>query len=155
MYKKILLGMDKSEDASRAAKRVLDLQEPGKTKIVAFHSIGHRMIPSRITLATPIGGSYSIPPADYSRIRADYVETGKKILSETEKIFKDSDIQIETRLIQSEEPQDYIERITKEEDFDLVVLGCRGQHSKLSEAFLGTVAESAKNKASCDVLLVR
>ena len=155
MYKKILLGMDQSENAERAAKTVLGLQQPGVTKIVAFHSIGHHMIPARISLATPIGGSYALPAVDYSRIRDDYREAGRKILSETEQMFKGANVEIETRLIENFNPEEYIETATKEENFDLVVLGCKGQHSKLEEIFAGSIAEKAKNNAACDVLLVR
>ncbi len=155
MYKKILLGMDGSDDAKRAAKKVLELQQPGVTKVVAFHSADHHMIPIRISLATPLGGTYAIPAADYSRIRQEYREAGTRLLNATDKMFKDANIEIETRLIESEDPDQYIERITKEENFDLVVLGCKGHHSKLEEVFIGTVAENALNKAACDVLLVR
>lgn len=45
--------------------------------------------------------------------------------------------------------------MVEEENFDLVVLGDQGQHSKLERIFLGTVAEGIVNNAQCDVLIVR
>ncbi len=147
--------MDWSEDAKRAANRVLELQKPGETKIVAFHSIAHRMIPLSIESGVPFGKTYHIPMADYNRIENDYREAGNKLLNETKSFFKNSNVEIETRLIESQEPEDYIRQITNEENFDLVVLGCKGHHSKFEEVFIGSVSEHVINNAACDVLLVR
>ncbi len=45
--------------------------------------------------------------------------------------------------------------MTEEENFDLVILGCRGKHSKLKRTFLGTIPDKVINNAPCDVLIVR
>ena len=62
---------------------------------------------------------------------------------------------VETRLIYNTMPEDYIKKIVKEEEFDLVILGCKGDHSKLRRTFLGTVPDKVINEAPCDVLIVR
>jgi len=150
--------MDGSDDAKRAAARVLDLQEPGVTKIAAFHSYEHHMIPRTIPLTVPnINPTiYTIPGAEYSKIAEQYKQLGQRILKETKELFLNADIEIETRLIADEEPEDYINRITKEENFDLVVLGCKGDHSKLKQIFMGSVAQKVLNSDTpADILTVR
>lgn len=145
--------MDSSNDAKRAAKRVLELQEPGITKVVAFHSVEHHMIPQVIPLS--YGSTYSIPATQLSEIREEYRKKGAEILKDTEELYKNADISIETRLIFDEPPEKYIERVVKEENFDLVALGCKGDHSKLEQVFMGSVAQKVLNNADCDVLTVR
>ncbi|TFG01860.1 MAG: universal stress protein [Promethearchaeota archaeon] len=145
--------MDDSEDARRAAKRVLEIQEPGTTKIVAFHSIEHHMIPPVIPLS--YGNNYTIPAAQISEIRAAYRKRGDEILKNTEEMFKNANIDIETRLILDEAPEDYIDHIVDEENFDLVALGSKGDHSKVKEVFMGSVAHKVLSEAECDVLAVR
>ncbi len=43
----------------------------------------------------------------------------------------------------------------EEENFDLIVLGSKGEHSKLEQIFSGTIAQKVVNDVPCDVLIVR
>ncbi|MBD3342040.1 MAG: hypothetical protein GF353_23270 [Candidatus Lokiarchaeota archaeon] len=115
------------------------------------------MLPKVLPLATPLpgGGSYNIPASDYTRIRREYREAGQKLLDATEEMFKNANLTIETRLIEEDDPEDYIIRIADEENFDLVMLGYKGEHSKVKQVLMGSVAEKVLNEASCDVLVVR
>jgi nucleotide-binding universal stress UspA family protein len=56
--------------------------------------------------------------------------------------------------VEDMKPEKYIIDKIKEEKFDLVVLGGKGQHSKI-ESLLGTVSTHVVNNAHCDVLIVR
>jgi len=150
--------MDASDNAKRAAARVIDLHEPGITKIVAFHSYQHHMLPQRIPLTVPTlnPSAYTLPRVDYANIREQYKKAGLAILEETKELFLNAEIDIETRLISDEEPEDYINRITKEENFDLVALGCKGDHSKLKQIFMGSIAQKVLNSDTpADILTVR
>lgn len=158
MYKNILLGVDSSKNARRAAARVIDLYEPGITKITAFHSYKHHLVPRIIPIAVPniSPSTYTMPEVDYKEIEEHYKLAGQKILGDIKELFLNAKIDIETRLIRDEEPEDYIERITKKENFDLVVLGCKGDHSKLKEIFMGSIAQEVLNSdVPADVLAVR
>lgn len=88
-------------------------------------------------------------------IREDHINKGKKILEEIQKLFNNEGQKVETRLIFDTPPEDYIKKITEEENFDLVILGCKGKHSKLKRTFLGTIPDKVINNAPCDVLIVR
>jgi len=157
MYKKILLATDGSDDALRAAGRVIEFQKKWNSDVVIFHSLEHHSFPEKILIAAPLAptAQYAVPVVDYNRIKAEYKDAGKKVLENTKKMFTGEFGSLETRLIENEDPEDYIEKITEEENFDLVVLGCKGEHSKLKTIFLGSVATKALNNAACDVLIVR
>lgn len=92
---------------------------------------------------------------DRAKIEAEYEEQGKAILNTAAEILKNQNIPFDSRLIKEIEPEDYIIDVCKEEKIDLVVLGCKGDHSKLKRVFLGTVATKVLNEAPCDVFIVR
>ena len=151
-----MLASDGSDDAVRATKRVIELQKQINCKVVVFNSIEHHIIP-KVLPTIPFFNvkPYAIPDYDYAKILAEYENAGKKILEETKKMFDAEKLNVETQLIKGKSPGDYIIKMVKEEGFDLVVLGCKGHHSKLREVFIGTVAEKTLNHAACDVLIVR
>jgi nucleotide-binding universal stress UspA family protein len=169
--------MDNSEDAFRAAERTIeivkdqnrsekksqdlnqkvDLRENTEPEIIAFHSTEHRKIAEKIALNIPssFGPNYSIPATDFRKLQEEYELHGKKILEKTKALFNNENIDIETRLITDEKPEDYMEKIVEEEDIDLIVLGSKGDHSKLEQIFSSSIAQKALNDVPCDVLIVR
>jgi nucleotide-binding universal stress UspA family protein len=157
IYEKILLGLDSSEDAKRAAEKAAELQNKLGSELVVFHSIEHHMLPKVIPLTVPFLNAthYTIPPVDRRKIMEEYEKQGQALLNEAEKMFNLHEVPIEKRLITEESPEDYINRVVDEENFDLIVLGCKGHHSKLKQIFMGTVATKVLNNANCDVLIVR
>ena len=150
MYGKILVGIDESQDAMDAVKKALEFGKKENSEIVVFHSVIHHLseISPGISLTVSSSTSMSL------LIHEDYINLGKKLLEDVEKLFKKNDINVETRLILDIPPEDYIKSITAEESFELVILGCRGHHSKLKQ-LLGTVPNRTVNSVSCDVLIVR
>ncbi|MBD3194444.1 MAG: hypothetical protein GF317_05265 [Candidatus Lokiarchaeota archaeon] len=149
--------MDGSEDAKRAAQKAIDINKLSSAETIAFHSIEHHLIPQQIPLSVPINNTYSyaIPEPNYQEIRDAYISRGKKILAETKDRFEKDGIPIETRLILDKNPFEYIKEIVQEENFDLVILGCKGTHSKMEEIFLGSVAQKVVNRIPVDVLVIR
>jgi nucleotide-binding universal stress UspA family protein len=147
--------VDASDDAKRAARRVLDLLQPNTiTKIVAFHSVEHPTA-FALNIHLTVGISYGMPSTDPKKIKEEYKKIGKKILDDTKDMFAKANKLIETRLIEDETPEEYIVRIVEEEDFDLLALGSKGEHSRLKKIFMGSIAQKVLNDASCDVLVVR
>ncbi len=152
MYKKILLATDGSENSDRAVKRVIDMEKAPGTEIVVFTSIHQSMIPRAIPLPFSL---YTLPQSDYDRLYTESRTRGEEILKRIEHEFKTKGINVETRLLIDTEPADYAIKASKEENFDLIVVGCKGHHSKLRQVFLGTVPTQILNEAACDVLVVR
>ena len=149
IYKKILLGIDGSFHANNAAEQVAEFQKMWNSKVVMFHSIKHHQIPKGIF------PNASFPVELYRDMEEASKKAGEQLLDKTKEIFNKAGLSIETRLIEDDEPEVYIRRIVEQENFDLVVLGSKGHHSKLKEILLGTVSTKVVKSAPCDVLIVK
>ncbi len=149
MYRKILLAIDESENSNRAIEKVIELQKSWNCDVIMFHSIKHRSKSIVVGARIGSGGSYYI-----SERELEY-KIGKDILLAKEKYFDKANLPVEARLIIDDPPEEYIEKSVKKENFDLIVIGTKGYHSKLREILLGSVARNAVKHASCDVLVIR
>ena len=147
IYSRILLATDGSPHAKNAAKKAVKLQQILNCKVVIIHSIKDNRVPSE--LYSNIKSLY----AKYETLEQIYIDAGEKLLASIKRMFGDLSL-IETRLIEKETAEDYIKHIVDEEDFDLVILGSQGHHSKLKKV-LGTVSIKVSKNASCDVLIVK
>ncbi|MHA2391130.1 MAG: universal stress protein [Promethearchaeota archaeon] len=144
-----MLATDGSDHANNAAKKVIELQKIMNSKVVIIHSIKDNRTPSE--LYPNVDQLYS----KFSTLNEVYNEAGRKLLDKTREKFGVEKELVETRLIENESPESYICRIAKEENFDLIVLGSRGQHSKIKKALLGTVSTKVAKDSPCDVLIVK
>ena len=149
IYKKIILAIDGSLHSNNATVQVTEFLQKWNSKVVIFHSIKHHKIP------VGLFPNESIPVELYQNIEEVSKKAGKQLLDKTKEIFNKAGLSVETRLIEDEEPEVYIRRIVEEENFDLVVLGAKGHHSKIKEILLGTVSKKVAKSAPCDVLLVK
>jgi nucleotide-binding universal stress UspA family protein len=149
LYKKILLATDGSEHANNAAKKAVEFQKIWDSEVVVIHSIKDNRIPSELY------PNIDVLYAKYSSLEEVYKDAGTKLLNKTKRMFGDRQSSVETRLIEKEAPGDYIRRIVEEEKFDLVILGSRGQHSKVKKVLLGTVSSKVSKNAPCDVLIIK
>ena len=91
----------------------------------------------------------------YEDLERESRKAGNDLLENTKKVFDNEQISVEIRLIEDEHPGPYIKKVVEKENFDLIVLGRKGHHSKLREILLGSVATKVLNSASCDVLIVQ
>lgn len=151
MYKKILIGIDNSEHASKAINKVIDIQKRDNSEVVLFHSIMHKLGDIKPTFA---GNAFAAGSFTYE-IHEDRVKASQKLMREVEDKFKKAGLTVETRLTYDIGPQYYIEKQVAKEGFDLVVLGCQGEHSKLRRTILGTVPEYVLNHVDTDVLIIK
>ena len=149
IYKKILLATDGSFHSNNAAVQVAEFQQKWNSKVLIFHSLRHHKIPMGLFPNEPI------PIELYQNIEEISKKVGEQLLNKTKEIFSKAGLSVETRLIEDEEPEVYIRRIVEEENFDLVVLGSKGHHSKLKEILLGTVSTNVAKSVPCDLLLVK
>ena len=151
MFKKILLGVDISENSMKAVDKVIEIQKETNSEVVLFHSFLHHISELR-----PTFGMSSVPDTSLSyEIHNDIVKEGTKLLDDIKKKFESKGLKVETRRIFDFGPEYYIEERVKEEGFDLVVLGCGGKHSKLRRTFVGTVPEYVINRVDVDVLIAK
>lgn len=134
-----------------AVEKALELKKRDNSEVVVFHSIVHHMYEVLPNISFS-GASNAL--ISYT-IHEDNLILAKNILNDVETRFKDEGLEVETRLVFDILPEDYIKKVTAEQNFDLVILGCKGKHSKLREVFLGTIPDRVINEAPCDVLIVR
>jgi len=173
MYKKILIATDGSNHVNRAASIIIGFYKKWGSKILIFHSIKHmleKVSPPSHGLTVPYAGDayfdststskpVLIKQEDIPNIKrlteSEIGRIGKDILNAKKSIFEELQVPTKTRLITNEYPEEYIFRNAKKGKFDLVVVGIKGIHSKLSQIFLGSVAEDVVKNAPCDVLVIR
>ena len=151
MYKKIILGIDDSEDSLKAAEKVMKLQKDLGSEVVVFSSVLHHI--------SDLRPSFGINPAPDGflqyEVDRDRAKKANELLDKVKKNFKEEGLDVETRIIYDLGPQYYIEKQVKNENFDLVVLGCKGEHSKLRRTVIGTIPEYTVNHVDVDVLVVK
>ncbi len=151
MFKKIILGVDKSENSMKAVDKVIEIQKETGGEVVVFHSFLHH-----ITELRPSFVGRGAPDSSLSyEIHNDIVKEGTKLLDDIKDKFETKGLKVEIRRIFDFGPEYYIEERVKEEGFDLVVLGCGGKHSKLRRTFVGTVPEYVINHVDVDVLIAK
>jgi len=173
MYKKILLATDGSQHIDRSLSIIIGFYKKWGSQIVIFHSIKHwleKVSPPSHGWTVPYvsdayfsGTSTSSPMLvkeeeipNIKRLNEFEIQhMGESILAEKKAIFEELQIPVKIRLITKDYPEDYIQRIVPKKKFDLVVVGIKGIHSKLSQIFLGSVAESVVKNTPCDVLVIR
>ena len=148
MYKKILLAVDGSDVANRAIEKVIKLQKEWNSEVVVFHSVLHHMI-------MPLAYSTGYALQMYYNVEEQEREEGRKIINQAKVKFYEADAPAKFDLITYESPEEYIEGIVEVEQFDLVVLGVKGAHSKLKQAITGSITKKVIKKAPCDVLVVK
>jgi nucleotide-binding universal stress UspA family protein len=151
MYKKILLGIDNSDHAMRAVDKAIDLYKRDNSEVVVFHSVLHKLSDIRPTFGQVSPGETILR----YEIQQDRVKNAEALLAKVKKKFDEASVPVETRITYDIGPQYYIEKQIDKEGFDLVLLGCAGEHSKLKRTLLGTVPEYILNHANCDVLIVK
>ncbi|MFX1456719.1 MAG: universal stress protein [Promethearchaeota archaeon] len=151
MYKKILLGVDHSKLSLKAVEKAIELYNTDGSEIVVFHSVIQKL-----TDLSPAFGREVVPLESISyKLHQEQITEADKLLNAIKTKFEKANVPVETRMELQFGPQYYIVNHVDEEGFDLVLLGCHGDHSKLRRTFLGTVPEYVLNNANCDVLVVK
>ena len=149
IYNKILLAIDGSYHSNNATEQVIEFQKCWNCNVVIFHSIKHHKLPKSLY------PDAILPVEIYRNIEEVSKKAGELLLEKTKKVFDKAQYPAETRLIEDDSPEEYITRIVEKENFDLVVLGSKGHHSKIKEVVMGTVSTKVVKNAPCDVLVVK
>jgi len=149
-YKKfsnILVAIDGSEHSLRAAEYALGLAKTFEAKLTA------------VTVSY-VPASEDISQLDV--LRQSLVEDNSNYTKDAEKWFerfsqnaKESNIQLNTELLNSTRPVDYvILEYAEEKKIDLIVVGTRGR-TGFKKLLLGSVASSILTFSHCPVLVIK
>jgi len=139
-YKKILLAVDGSEQAKRAAADAADLAMGNDAEILLLTCYD----------AGVVEDERPYPDAGYfTKLEAE----AKQILKQYEEQLRLKEIAFTSR-VEGGIAEDAISQTAKEEQCDLIVMGSRGL-GKVMGLLLGSVTMSVVQKAPCSVLVVR
>ena len=147
MYERIAVAVDGSEVSTAALSEAIKLAGVTHATLLLLH------VCEEMPMVWNIEGMASMPMEDVSQA---FAAAGKQLLLKDKARAEDSDIRVETRLV-----EDYSGRIgavigaeAKNWSADLLVVGSHGRKG-LDHLLMGSVAESVMRTASMPVLLVR
>jgi nucleotide-binding universal stress UspA family protein len=142
VFGRIVVPIDGSEVAKKAAKIALELAKSTEIEVVALHVLNIPGIPTRYPYPTEI---------PYQPLHELIRRDGRSYLEELAKLGKEIGVNVSTKLVECH-PTEEILKEAKEDD--LIVLGSKGK-TGLDRLLLGSVAENIAHHALCPVMIVR
>ncbi|MEO1701015.1 MAG: universal stress protein [Pseudomonadota bacterium] len=144
MYKKIIVGYDRSDNAKQAMQHACAIAKAFSSELYAVHTpqlIGDTMV---------VGyNAVPVPPT------ADEIEkAGKDALAEAAAIARNESVEIAGTYIGYGDPAGAIVKYAKAIDGDLIVLGRRGLGS-FTSLLMGSVTTKVCQLADCAVLTTK
>lgn len=140
MFKRILLAVDGSEHAERAAKVAADLAHCMKSAEL------------RIVVAYEAIPSYLGEPNLQAAVNARLLEA-QEIMKKAVELAGNSLIDVHTEMIEGN-PAEVIIEVAKIRQSELIVMGSRGL-GRLAGLVLGSTSQKVVSHAPCPVLIVR
>lgn len=148
MYKKILVPVDGSEKAAKAAQQAADLASKLGAEMALLY-----VVPS----LSPLVDTSYFSPDRFGNIQTAILEEfqrqGQEILKKVQEGLSGYNLNITTE-VASGHPADEICKIAKEGDYDLVVMGSRGL-GEIKGYLMGSVSNRVSRHAASPVLIVR
>ena len=139
MFKRILLAVDGSDHALRAAKVAADLARSMKSELRVV--IAYEPIPWYL-------GEPNLQDAINARLK-----DAQNILQKAVAVAGDMPDEIHTELIEGDSAEAIIE-VAKTRNSDVIVMGSRGL-GRLAGLVLGSTSQKVVSHAPCPVLIVR
>ncbi len=162
MYKNILVGVDGSEPSDKALKEAANFAKETGAKLHVFHAVSHHYQLPALPLPFIPQNTPTLPQerqVDPEVLQKFYEDAGKAIIAHAEKAVTDLklgiDEQVDFHLELDISPEDFAVDFAKKQKADLIIVGCKGHHSRARRVLLGTVASKIVNEAPCQVLVVR
>jgi len=147
-FKKILVPVDGSHPCLHAEELAAVIAKNFKSKVTVIHVVSHELLHRRLEL------HYQVPPSVLTEITNWFFQAGRKVLWDAEALFKEEGIEVDDRIVEYEDPAETILRVAKDEKYDLVVMGNRGE-TEAEVSSLGSVAEKVSRHAECPVFIVK
>ena len=142
------MPVDGSHSCLHAEELAAAIAKNFKSKATVIHVVSHDLLHAGLELR------YRVPPSVRTKITNWLLQTGKKIVWDAEALFKEEGIEVVSRVIEYEDPAETVLRVAKDEEYDLVVIGNRGE-TEVEVFSLGSIAEKVSRHAECPVLIVK
>jgi nucleotide-binding universal stress UspA family protein len=155
LYKKILVAIDRSLQASSVFEQALDIAQKEESKLMLFHSINKRLQYEAIPFVGTVGdvdiyGSLHNIYRDRLQKEIEYIQDWLQHYRQQANIKK---ISAEV-MCELGEPGKQICHAAKSWGADLIIIGRRG-HRGISEILLGSVSNYVLHHAPCSVLVIQ
>ncbi|MDI6885104.1 MAG: universal stress protein [archaeon] len=142
MFERIIVPIDGSEAAKRAAKKALALAQLSDIRIVAMHVINVPDLPSLDAYPGALR---------YQEMYELIQKGGQSYLDEIEELGNQMGVRVSKKLVEGH-PAEEIIKVAREDD--LIVMGSKGR-TGLDRLLMGSVAENVARHASCPVMIVK
>ncbi|OFI47086.1 universal stress protein [Floricoccus penangensis] len=140
-YKKILVGVDGSDEAEKAFTKAVQVAIRNKAELVIVNIIDSRAFQG-------ISGFENV-------IADDTLKSAKEFVDRYEKIAHDAGVENTKTRIEFGSPKVLLsDTVPREEGVDLIMVGSTGL-TAIERLLIGSVAEYIIRNAPCDVLVVR
>ncbi|ADO78209.1 universal stress protein [Halanaerobium praevalens] len=152
--KKILVAVDGSESAKKAAQKAADFAEDLDSKVTMIHVYTERaQIPvnqfNEVSSYLSAETLEEIMQEQEKTIRAKR----EKIINKDAKFFEEKGMEVEKLLVQGD-PADKVCEYANENGFDLIVVADRG-HGKVERFLLGSISDKIVRHAKTSVMVVK
>ena len=151
-FQKILVPVDGSNICLNAEELAAAIAKNFKSKVTVIHAVPNKLVHPELRKRAL---RYPVP---FTSVRSEisnwFSEAGKKIVGEAEALFKEDGIEVDAKFMEHEDPAEAILRLIKDDDYDIVVIGNRGE-TEVETFSLGSVAEKVSRHAECPVLIVK
>ena len=146
MFKKILVGVDGSDESLKAVREAAQLAKltEGQTTLV------YVMTPIYPTIGIPGIGVATI---DSSVLEEQSWRIGQDILDQAERVYTEEGAPAPERMALQGRPGNAIVRYAAEINTEVIVVGSAG--SGIEDLILGSTADAVIHHAPCPVLVVR
>ena len=142
VFERIIVPVDGSEVAKRAAQKALALAQAMDIQVVALHVMNVPDLPS----------FYAYPGAIRYQEMHDFIQKeGQLYLDEIEHLGNQMGVAVSKKLLEGH-PAEEIIKETREGD--LIVIGSKGR-TGLDRLLMGSVAENVARHATCPVMIVK
>lgn len=145
MFEKILVPIDGSKDAQRAAQQAVDIADKYKSSITLLHVINPVQL-------TGLGGLQE-PPMIVGGMVESLSQAGEAILQNAMEDLGAGAVKVSTQLLWGV-PDRVIIDLAREQGFGLIVMGSRGLGA-ITGLLLGSVSDRVVNHSPCPVLIVK
>ncbi|NIR87879.1 universal stress protein, partial [Candidatus Bathyarchaeota archaeon] len=147
-FKKLLVPVDGSHPCLHAEELAALIAKNFKSEVTVIHVISYELLHPRLK------SQYQIPSSVISEISNWFSQAGRKIVWDAEALFEEEGVKVDARVIEHEDPAETILRVAKDEEYDLIVMGNRGE-TEVEVFSLGSIAEKVSRHAECPVLIVK
>jgi nucleotide-binding universal stress UspA family protein len=126
----------------------LSLAKKFNSHVTVVHVVTHEFMHPELK------AQYKLPPSIMEKVDNTYLDAGKKIIRMAEEMFTEAGIDVDARLLKSEDPAEVVLKLVKDENFGLVVIGNRAE-TQAELHSLGSVTEKVARYAECPVLIIK